>query len=131
MNMLLAGSTYILNDRELQNYRKKLKRQKEIRRRFLLLLITLFLIIGFVFCFHVITSYASTGEENLDFKYYTSIVVVSGDTLWSIAKEYADIHYGSLEDYISEVASINHLKSNEIKAGQYLIVPYYSEEFIQ
>lgn len=131
MNMLLAGNTRMLSDRELQSYRKKLKRQREIRRKLLLFLITAFLIIGFAFCFHAITSYASTGEENPDYKYYTSIVITSGDTLWSIAKEYADAHYGNLDDYISEVASINHLKSNEIKAGQYLIIPYYSEEFIQ
>lgn len=131
MNRSMTGNTKVLSARELQNYRRKLERQREIRRKFLLLLITAFLIIGFAFCFRVMTTYASTGKENPDYKYYSSIVVKSGDSLWSIAKEYAGTYYNSLEDYISEVAGINHLKDDQIRAGQYLIVPYYSQEFVQ
>ncbi|MEY8410586.1 LysM peptidoglycan-binding domain-containing protein [Lachnospiraceae bacterium 62-26] len=58
-------------------------------------------------------------------KYYTSITVAPGDSLWSIAKRYLDDNYESIYDYIEELKDINDLTSNRIQAGQYLTVSYY------
>jgi len=59
-------------------------------------------------------------------KYYTSIQVESGDTLWAIANEYITSEYANLNEYIDEVCAINHIAEDEIHAGQYLVVPYYA-----
>lgn len=58
-------------------------------------------------------------------KYYKSIQLEAGDTLWAIANEYRGDHYDSIYDYIDEVIEMNGLKSDEIHAGQYLTIPYY------
>jgi LysM repeat protein len=60
-------------------------------------------------------------------KYYTSIEVKYGESLWSIAEEYIDpAHYSSIDAYIKEVMKINSLKDDEsIIAGRYIVVPYY------
>ena len=58
-------------------------------------------------------------------KYYKSIELESGDTLWAIAEEYRGDKYDSIYSYIDEVMEINSLESTEIHAGQYLTVPYY------
>ena len=65
----------------------------------------------------------------VSYKYFTSILVYPGDTLTSIARQYADQHYESIEDYIEEVRVTNHLQEDEIRAGEYLIVPYYSVDY--
>lgn len=60
-------------------------------------------------------------------KLFTSIEVNYGDTLSSIALEYIDEHYENTNDYINEVVRINSLdNSDELIAGQYIIVPYYT-----
>ena len=61
------------------------------------------------------------------YKYYTSIVVEKGDTLWSIAVENLTPEYGRIEDYILEVRRLNHLFGDGICAGEYLTIPRYSE----
>lgn len=59
-------------------------------------------------------------------KYYTSIEVQSGDTLWSIASDHITEEYHDMNAYIDEVCSINKISQDEIHAGQYLTIPYYS-----
>ena len=71
-------------------------------------------------------------HANDGFKYYTSVTVEAGDSLWQIAGDYIDSHYDSLESYIAEVRSIYHLADNDnIYAGQILIVPYFSLEYVK
>lgn len=59
-------------------------------------------------------------------KYYTSIQIQAGDTLWGIANEYMTDNYTDVNVYIEEVCTINHITRDEIHAGQYIIVPYYA-----
>ncbi|MBQ2902135.1 MAG: LysM peptidoglycan-binding domain-containing protein [Agathobacter sp.] len=61
-------------------------------------------------------------------KYYESIRVESGDTLWTIADEYIDGFNLSKTDYIAEVCQINQISEDEIHAGDYIVVPYYSQD---
>ncbi len=119
-------------DRELRSYRRKIRRQREIRRNIVLAVVAAAVLLAFAFSYHTITSFANTATENVSYKYFTSIQVEKGDTLWSIAEEYGDDeHYDSQNDFITEVMAMNNLGSEDIISGQYLIVPYYSHEFIQ
>ncbi len=68
------------------------------------------------------TTHASNNKE----KRVISIEVKSGATLWSIANEYADYDmYKDNKEYVEEIKSINNLKSDNINAGSYLIIPVY------
>lgn len=60
-------------------------------------------------------------------KYYVSIRVESGDTLWAIADEYVEGFNIDKSEYIEEVCQINAISKNDIHAGDYIVVPYYSQ----
>lgn len=59
-------------------------------------------------------------------KCYTSILVEDGDTLWGIASDYMTSEYDGVEAYIREVCELNHLDGDRIRAGEYLVIPYYN-----
>lgn len=90
------------------------------------LLLCVFFALGVGFFF-------SNAQEETDshyYKYFTSILIYPKDTLWSITETYADEeHYPDRQKYIDEVIHINGLQEEEIQAGEYLIVPYYSSEY--
>ena len=60
------------------------------------------------------------------YKYFKSIEIQPGDTLWSIAEEYMSDDYESVADYIKEVKFMNNIEDSRITTGNYLVVPYYS-----
>lgn len=64
---------------------------------------------------------AADGRE----KYFTSIQIKKGDSLWTIAKSRMTEEYRSVTEYIEEVCEANHIYDGEIKEGMYLVVPYY------
>lgn len=47
--------------------------------------------------------------------------VKSGDTLWSIAGEYADENQ-SLREYIYEIKKVNNMTSNNLEVGQNITI---------
>lgn len=121
-----------VSERRIRNNRKK--RNRQLKRQFIAVLFGMMLTVVISGTFFGMKSKAQTADEaqSLQYKYYTSITVAAGDTLLQYASEYADDHYDSVDDYVKEVMDINHLKSSEsIKYGQKLIIPYYSEEFVQ
>lgn len=64
-------------------------------------------------------------DESVQYnKSFISIEIESGDTLSSIAKEYA-IMGTEYDDYIQEVRNINNLSSDTIHTGCYLMIPVY------
>ncbi len=78
----------------------------------------------------MITSAKGNSSAPDRYKYYTSIYIEEGDSLWSIAEQYA--YEGiSTVDYINELKKINSLKNENIKAGCYLLVSYYSNDYIE
>ena len=94
--------------REQRILRNRIRRQQEIRRHFLLFLMTLCLIIA---CSFTLNTFRSNAKNEL----------------WSIAAEYMDEeHYESITDYIDEIKSMNSLAGDSIHYGEYLIVPYYA-----
>ncbi len=60
-------------------------------------------------------------------KYYTSIAIMPGDTITEYYNTYGE-HYKNSSDYIEEVCMINSIDADDLKAGNYIIVPYYSLE---
>ena len=59
-------------------------------------------------------------------KTFQSIEIKDGDTLLSIAHEYA-ISESDYTAYIEEVKTTNHLKNDTIHSGCYLLIPVYQE----
>ena len=58
-------------------------------------------------------------------KYYTSIEVEAGDTLWTIADEYMTEEYASRDAFMNEVRQMNHITGSSIRSGSTILVPYY------
>lgn len=85
-------------------------------------------IILFVICGTTTTANAGT-QTSIRYKYYTSIEVQEGSSLWDIAQTYMTEEYKSPEEYIKEVKKINHMKNDLLYVGSYLCVPYYSSEY--
>ena len=74
---------------------------------------------------------ATSDAYEPEFKYYKSVTVHSGDTIWDIAQEYySEDNYSSFNSYLYEIISLNRLDSEgTLKAGENVIIPYYSKEY--
>lgn len=66
------------------------------------------------------------GAQEDSYKYYESIRIQRGDTLWDIAAANRNPDYDGIEEYISEIRRLNHLRGDGILAGEYLMIPRYS-----
>ena len=97
---------------------------------FLLLAMILFITIGSVIFGSIFSSAQANAEESgIEYKYYKSIVIQDGDSLWSVAKEYQDDKYENTQEYIDELKELNNLSSDRIHEGQHLMVVYYDSDF--
>lgn len=131
--MRVQKSVYYMTDRELRIYKRQLRRRRQLQRRIVTMLATICVIAFCAVSYHGIRSLASSGEDQLKFKYYTQVTVAYGETLWDLSDDYIDYdEYKNKKEYIAEVQSINHLaEEDSIRAGQTLIVPYYSYDFCE
>lgn len=71
----------------------------------------------------------SRAAEPVNFKYYKSIVIQPGDTLWELAEEYMTDDFDSIPEYLDALMTVNHLNDDNIQEGQNLIVAYNSTEY--
>lgn len=53
---------------------------------------------------------------------HTYVEVESGDTLWSIASQYAD-QGQDIREYVHKIKGINDLKNSNLQVGQKLLLP--------
>lgn len=115
--------------RRLQNH---FRREQEVKRQICALITTIFLVLLLVFLLGGFLSRAEegTGSHTEVYKYFSSHEVQKGDNLNSIAASHMGEHYDSAEAYIKEVKHINGLENDKIHTGQYIIIPYYSTEFV-
>lgn len=82
----------------------------------------------FISVFMVSGKQAVRADESISYdKSFMSIEIQQGDTLHSIAEEYA-VSGVNCDTYISEVKNINNLHSDTIHAGCYLLIPIYQEK---
>ncbi len=106
------------------------RRMKQVRRNFAALTFSLLLGITISIFLISFSTEANDMEHQPTYKYYKSIEVAKGDTLWSIAQNHVDEKYfKNTGEYVAEVKKINSLASDNIVAGSYIIIPYYSAEF--
>lgn len=106
------------------------KREAIVRRQRGLLAIAIILVVALgILLGSSINAMASSEKDISSYnKYYVSIRVESGDTLWTIADEYVEGFNLSKSDYIKEVCQINSISEDNIHAGDYIVVPYYSQD---
>ena len=106
------------------------KREAVVRRqKSILALVVLALVIFGILLGTGMNALASSDKDIASYnKYYVSIRVESGDTLWTIADEYIDGFNIDKDDYIKEVCEINEISKDDIHAGDYIVVPYYSQD---
>lgn len=136
MNNAAAGSKYStlpVSKWDVRIRDNKKKRNAEIRKHiFQLIFAAGFICIVLFFINSMISEAGDAKEEDISVKCYKNICVEQGETLTSIARTYADeVHYETIDSYIQEVVYMNHLKSaDDISAGFYLIIPYYSNELL-
>lgn len=119
-----------MSPREMRIYNNKVRRIRELRKNIFLFLITLCLVIALSITISGFFSKAKSKTEDTEYKYYKSVMVNTGDTLWSIANEHINENYKNMEEYVIEVKQMNNLRDDHITAGSYLIIPYFSNEFI-
>lgn len=105
--------------------RNKSKRNKSRRLQFFYFLTAVVCIL-----FSAILTSGNTVDvaNSSRYKYFTSIEIEAGSSLWDIAQEYMTEEYDSPEEYIEEVKQINHMSDDLVYEGSYLCIPYYSSE---
>ena len=105
------------------------RREAEVRTQKLCIALTLVFIIAVAILLGTsIHVFASDNTPQTLHKYYKTICVEKGDTLWDIAEEYAKNTNMSRKEYIREICRINGICEDEIYAGEYIVVMYYDVE---
>ena len=106
------------------------KREKAVRKQRGLLAVALIIIVALgILLGSSMNALASSDKDIASFnKYYVSIRVESGDTLWDIADTYIEGFNIEKNDYIEEVCQINGISADQIHTGDYIVVPYYSQD---
>ena len=116
-----------ISERANESLRKReavVRTQKNILAIAILIFVSLGILLG--------TSMNALASSKADIasynKYYKSIRIEAGDTLWTIADEYiADLNIDK-QEYIAEICSLNDICEDEIHAGDYVVVAYYSQD---
>ena len=111
---------------------QKKKRQRELREKRPFFITGAVLIISLLsVCFFLyFGDRVVKAQESANDIQYKVVEIKNGDSLWSIAKENMDNTNDSgfinIYQYIHEIKRCNNMKSNQINAGCYLMVPYYN-----
>lgn len=105
------------------------KRLNQIKLHILALSISVVTVITLSILLISFSTEANDRVHEPAYKYYKSIEITNGDTLWSIANDHFDsAYYNNTREYVSEIKKVNNLTSEKIVAGSYIIIPYYSAE---
>mgnify|MGYP004484353169 FL=1 len=111
---------------------QKKKRQRELREKRPFFITGAVLIISLLsVCFFLyFGDRVVKAQESVNDIQYKVVEIKDGDSLWSIAKENMDntndSGFTNIYQYIHEIKRCNNMKSNQINAGCYLMVPYYN-----
>ena len=106
----------------------KRKTQSQRIALFLIIFAIIIVVMGTLF---LCSQNAQAASAERPYKYYTSVQVKEGDTLWKIADTYITEECGSMADYIAEICLVNHISENDIHVGQYITIPYYSGAYLE
>lgn len=121
----------ISNNKKRRLYKSRIRRQKMLLRKFVLAFVLFAIILIGGLSINSVKTNAKTDGDDLVFKYFTSVEVTKGQTVSEIAHlYYNDDFQSSFSDYLKEIKATNHLTNDyQIKAGQVLIIPYFSAEY--
>ena len=110
--------------------RARMKKKKQVaKRRMFFLLVAVFVItLGSVVFGSIFSKAKNPATDIPQYKYYKSITIEQGDSLWSIAEEYCTDEYRDTREYVAELKALNALTSDTIHEGQHLLVAYYDTE---
>ncbi len=97
-----------------------------VRNRKLMLIAAL--IFSFIFAFIFFSNRAAAENSQAVYTYFTSYEIQSGDTLWTISDKFMTAENSDRKAFIKHIKELNHLSSDEITAGNYLIIEYSSFE---
>ncbi len=92
------------------------------RKEALVLLLIIVVVVLSVLC---VTINVNASQQNSSTIQVKSVMVESGDTLWDIATANYSDNYDSIEEYVNVIKACNHITSDKIFTGSYLIIPYY------
>ena len=92
-------------------------------RKIMLGLAILFTLIMSIILF---TNKADAETNRQVYTYYTSYEIKPGDTLWTIADQFMGPDFTDKEDFIQNIKSMNHLSTDEITYGKFLVIEYSS-----
>ena len=102
----------------------KREAQLRTRKRLLAIALLILLIMGILFGIKV-PVLAGKEENGTVQKYYKTICIEAGDTLWDIAGEYMTDSNMTRQEYVDAICTLNDIEVDEIVAGDQLIVMYY------
>lgn len=123
---MAAQTTYKLSKSDLRIINNRKRRERELIRHISILICSVILFFMLIIFWGNSKSVAYDGSEEVLYKYYTNIQIHSGDSLYEISKDYVKEGKLSTKDFINEVVYMNNLESaDSIKAGSYIVVPYY------
>ena len=115
--------------KSINNKKRRASRENRMKKRVLRFSAALIIFVAAVTAVIIIGRSpvrTNAADKGTGTKYYKSIVIQNGDTLWSIADRYMESSmYTDQREYVSEIKSINNLKSDNITYGEHLIVSYY------
>lgn len=106
-----------------------IKREKIVKaQKRLIFIIAVVIVSSIILLGSTIHAFANSSDNRPVNKYYTSITVESGDTLWDLSDEFINGYNIDKNDYINEISQLNNLTNYEIHAGQSIVVAYYSRD---
>lgn len=122
-NDVMPGEKNIILSRSSKDRREYGKNRN---RHLLYILTALLLIIFTVLSINSFNSNADSRQSSNLCKKFVSVKIEKGDTLLSLSSKYMCSEKNTSEKFISEVLFINNMEDeNDLKAGCYIIIPYY------
>lgn len=103
--------------------RKQRRRAKAVR--FFTALVVISVIVFVILFANKNQAQAVEGADSVPLKkYYKTITIQPGDTLWSIAGEYK-MASSTTKEYVEELMIMNDLPNDDITSGMKLLITYY------
>lgn len=94
----------------------------DIRRFRRFIILTLLVMILFIACGSIVQAWVQD-KSNCNYK---EVIVMNGDTLWNIAKQYIADDM-DIRDFVDEIAKHNKIQGGKILSGEVIEIPLHNE----
>ena len=107
-----------------------IRRENQVRRQKKIITVAaaVFAVCLSLLLFTGIRTFAGTTDKAAVYKYYESVEIRSGDTIWELADSYLAGSGLDKEEYVSEILRLNNIPNGEIREGDTIVMVYYSTE---